>query len=102
MPVGMDSRNPQRMAQGRKKLAPLDVKPGMLDRDLYSVRELSVILDLHQESLHNLIKTGRLKAIYIGGSAGYRVRHQDVEDFLTNDSTQPPITNPTGVNTPHD
>jgi len=33
---------------------------------------------------------------------GYRIRHQDVEDFLINDPTQPPITNPAGINTPHD
>lgn len=81
---------------GRRKLTQLDVSPGRLDRDVYTVRELAVILELHPEVLQKAIRQGELQANFIGGSAGYRILQDQVLVWLRSRGREPAITNPTG------
>jgi hypothetical protein len=80
----------------RSKLAPLTVQPGHLDRDIYTVRELAIILELHPEVLQKAIRQGELQANFIGGSAGYRILHNQVLGWLGSRGREPAITNPSG------
>lgn len=59
-----------------------DVKPGVLDRDIYRVAELTIILGLNRDTIHKAITNGELPAIDYGGSSGKRVLHEDVVKWL--------------------
>jgi excisionase family DNA binding protein len=82
----------------RRKLSPLTVQPGRLDRDVYTVRELATILALHPEVLQKAIRQGELQANFIGGSAGYRILQDQVLAWLRSRGREPAITNPSGSN----
>jgi excisionase family DNA binding protein len=85
---------------GRPKLGTLSVRPGHLDRDVYTVRELAVILELHPEVLQKAIRQGELQANFIGGSAGYRILHDQALAWLRSRGREPAITNPSGSQEP--
>jgi excisionase family DNA binding protein len=78
----------------RPKLSASTAIPGRLDRDVYTIRELAVILDLHPAVLQKAIRQGELQANFIGGSAGYRILHDQVIKWLKSRGREPAITNP--------
>jgi hypothetical protein len=82
----------------RRKLGPITVKPGVLDRDVWTVRGLAIALELNPEVLQKAIRQGELQANFIGGSAGYRVLQEQVLVWLKSRGREPAITNPTGTN----
>lgn len=49
---------------------------------LYTVKEVAEMLKVSPEAVTRLIRTGKLKAIKIGGRIGYRVRKSEYEAFL--------------------
>jgi len=59
-----------------------EAEQGKLDRDIYRVSELTVILGLNRDTIHRAIRTGDLPAINFGGSSGNRVLHVDVVAWL--------------------
>ena len=63
-------------------LDPADV--GKLDRDVYSTLDLAHRLQVNKETVQDWIRAERdpLPAIYLGGSAGYRVTHADLMRWL--------------------
>ncbi len=61
--------------------------------NLYTVAETAVILSVSQKSIFAWIKEGLLTAVRIGpGQKLIRVRHSDLETFITQHLTQPPAT----------
>ena len=50
----------------------------------YSIEEVSQILKVTRRTLYTYLKDGRLRATKIGKE--WRVRHQDLEAFLTGDN----------------
>lgn len=55
---------------------------GKLDLDIYNLTDLCRRLDLHRVTLMKAIKDEKLRAIPLGGPAGFRVFHDDVIDWL--------------------
>lgn len=57
---------------------------GVLDRDVYSVKDLAHRLQVNKETVQDWIRQAEdpLPALYLGGSAGYRVRHADLMPWL--------------------
>lgn len=58
------------------------VNRGVLDKDIYTVQELAVIIGVHTTTILTQIKQGRLKALALGGPAGYRVYKEDVLNWV--------------------
>lgn len=53
---------------------------------LYTVEEIANILKVTQRTIYNFIKCGDLKAIKVGKY--WRVKHDDLEQFLANGTNQ--------------
>ena len=51
---------------------------------LYNPQKVAEILDLNYQTVLRYIREGKLKAISIGN--GYRIREEDLEEFLDNNS----------------
>lgn len=51
---------------------------GVLDKDIYTTQGLADILGVHTTTVLEQIKTGRLRALYLGGPAGYRIHRDDI------------------------
>lgn len=51
------------------------------DIKIYTLKEVEDILKVTQRTLYNYIKEGKLKASKVGRE--WRVRHQDLEDFIS-------------------
>lgn len=51
---------------------------GILDKDVYTVKGVADIMGVHTTTVLEHIKNGRLKALYLGGPAGYRMHREDV------------------------
>jgi hypothetical protein len=71
----------------RPKLPPLREEDiGRLDRDWYSVRDLAWRLQVNEETIQDWIRGTNspvpLPATWLGGSAGYRIAHEDLIAFL--------------------
>jgi excisionase family DNA binding protein len=49
---------------------------------LYTVEEIAGLLHVHPETVRKWIKNGDLKAIRLGGPAGYRITQTAYDDFL--------------------
>jgi excisionase family DNA binding protein len=54
----------------------------MANDKLYTIDEIAQLLSVHPETVRNWIRTGKLSAINLGGSAGYRVSQSDLDAFL--------------------
>ena len=54
------------------------------DLKLYTIDEITQILKVTQRTVYNYIKNGDLKAIKVGKY--WRVKHGDLESFLTDDT----------------
>ncbi len=57
---------------------------GMLQQDVYTVKDLSLIIGVHTTTILEHIKNGKLKALYLGGPAGYRLGRQEIIDWISN------------------
>ena len=57
---------------------------GRLDRDVYSTLDLAWRMQVNKETVQDWIRDpdDPLPAIYLGGSAGYRIRHDDLIQWL--------------------
>ena len=54
----------------------------MMDEQLYTVEEVASHLAVHPETVRKWIKNGHLRAINLGGRAGYRISRAALEQFL--------------------
>jgi len=48
----------------------------------YTVEDVAKMLTVHPETVRNWIKSGQLRAIKLGGPAGYRISPAAYEQFL--------------------
>lgn len=49
---------------------------------LFSAEEVAERLRVHKVTVHRWIRSGRLPAVNLGGTSGYRLRGSDIEAFL--------------------
>jgi excisionase family DNA binding protein len=54
----------------------------MAEPRFYTVEDVARLLSVHPETVRNWIKSGQLKAIRLGGAAGYRITEEAFEQFL--------------------
>jgi len=54
----------------------------MANDRLYTVEEIASFLNVHPETVRKWIKSGEIKAIRLGGPAGYRVTQTALDQFL--------------------
>jgi len=52
------------------------------DERILTVEDVAKALSVHPETVRNWIKNGQLRAMKLGGSAGYRITQSAFEDFL--------------------
>jgi excisionase family DNA binding protein len=57
---------------------------GFLRQDVYSVADLALIIGVHHTTILDQIKKGQLKALYLGGPAGYRITKKSVLNWMEN------------------
>jgi excisionase family DNA binding protein len=63
---------------------------GLLTQDIYTTRELSDTLGVHHTTILEQIKLKRLKALYLGGPAGYRIHKAEVINWVRGLSASDP------------
>jgi len=51
------------------------------DERIFTVEEVAKALSVHPETVRNWIKSGQLRAMKLGGSAGYRIPESAFEEF---------------------
>jgi excisionase family DNA binding protein len=49
---------------------------------LLTVADICDRLQVHEETVRRWLRDGRLKGINLGGKSGYRIRENDLEEFL--------------------
>jgi excisionase family DNA binding protein len=49
---------------------------------LHTVEDIAKLLSVHPETVRKWIKSGELRAIKLGGPAGYRISQSAYEQFL--------------------
>lgn len=49
---------------------------------IYTVEDIAKMFSVHPETVRGWIKSGQLKAINLGGAAGYRIYETDLQEFL--------------------
>jgi excisionase family DNA binding protein len=54
----------------------------MAQDTFYTVEDVARMLAVHPETVRNWIKSGQLRAIKLGGPAGYRISPTAYEQFL--------------------
>lgn len=54
----------------------------MANESFYTVEDVARMLSVHPETVRNWIKSGQLKAIRLGGAAGYRITQGALDQFL--------------------
>lgn len=57
---------------------------GLLSQDIYSVQDLATVIGVHTTTILAQIKAGKIKALYLGGPAGYRIHREDVLNWVRN------------------
>jgi excisionase family DNA binding protein len=62
----------------------IDLKGGSpMARDTwYTIAEIVDMLKVHEQTVRRWIKEGQLPALALGRKAGYRIRKQDLDEFL--------------------
>lgn len=50
----------------------------------YSIYEVASLLNIDSETIRRKIKKGEIKAVKIGGSAGYRIAESELKRFCSN------------------
>jgi len=53
----------------------------MPDERIYTVEEVAAALSVHPETVRNWIKSGQLRAMKLGGAAGYRITQSAFDEF---------------------
>lgn len=61
---------------------------GVLSQDIYTVKDLSMTIGVHHTTILEHIKSKRLKALYLGGPAGYRIHREDIINWVRNLSNE--------------
>ena len=51
-----------------------------------TVAQIAEELQVHQETVRRWLRDGRLEGKNFGGKSGYRIRQEDLEKFLEQDS----------------
>jgi excisionase family DNA binding protein len=54
----------------------------MPNEALHTVEDVARLLGVHPETVRNWIKSGELRAIKLGGAAGYRISDSALQEFL--------------------
>ena len=54
----------------------------MANETLYTVEEIAKLLSVHPETIRKWIKSGEMRAIKLGGPAGYRISQSALDQFL--------------------
>jgi hypothetical protein len=57
---------------------------GFLRQDVYSVADLALIIGVHHTTVLDQIRKGNLKALYLGGPAGYRITKKSILNWMEN------------------
>lgn len=62
----------------------------MPNERLYTVEEVANVFSVHPETVRNWIRSGQLKALKLGGAAGYRIPQSALDQFMRErqDATQ--------------
>lgn len=55
---------------------------GVLDRDVFTVEDLAVVLDLEPRTIREWITRGDLRAFKFGNRGGYRIRVEVIREYL--------------------
>jgi excisionase family DNA binding protein len=55
---------------------------GLLSQDIYSVKDLALVIGVHPTTILEQIKTGKLKALFLGGPAGYRLYRKNIIEWV--------------------
>ena len=66
---------------------PTSTIPRSDDLVFFTVKEVAEILQISRSTVHNLIKTGELKAVQIGRAV--RVKRADLDEYIRKNSTYP-------------
>jgi excisionase family DNA binding protein len=64
---------------------------GYLRQDVYSVADLALIIGVHTATILDTIKKGKLKALYLGGPAGYRISRDSIMNWINSGQSEGPI-----------
>lgn len=54
----------------------------MTDKKWTTTKEIAKRLDIHVETVRRWLRTGALRGVHVGGKGGYRIRENDLEEFL--------------------
>lgn len=54
----------------------------MADMALHTVEEVARLLGVHADTVRGWIRSGQLRAINLGGAAGYRINQSALDEFL--------------------
>jgi len=54
----------------------------MANDTLYTVEDIARFLSVHPETVRKWIKSGEMRAIKLGGPAGYRISQSALDQFL--------------------
>lgn len=60
----------------------------MSDDTLYTVESIAKLLSVHPETVRKWIKSGEMRAIKLGGPAGYRISQSALNQFLRERNTE--------------
>jgi excisionase family DNA binding protein len=58
---------------------------GLLTQDIYSVKDLALVIGVHPTTILEQIKSNKLKALNIGGPAGYRIYRDNIIAWIKNE-----------------
>ena len=59
----------------------------MIDERWFTVAEIATLLQVHEETVRQWLRVGRLKGRNFGGRTGYRVRETDLTAFLLDEAS---------------
>lgn len=54
----------------------------MTDRKFLTVEDIKTTLNVHEQTVRDWLKSGRLKGINFGGKTGWRVEERDFDAFI--------------------
>jgi excisionase family DNA binding protein len=54
----------------------------MSNKEWTTTQEIAERLGIHVETVRRWLRTGSLRGVYVGGKGGYRIRQNDLEEFL--------------------
>ncbi len=54
----------------------------MEEGQMLTVQKIAHRLDVHEQTVRRWLRSGELTGVLLGDKAGYRVREEDLEEFL--------------------